>query len=638
MCGIAGILDSTGRGLDEAVRRMTLSLTHRGPDDEGFYLGRGIALGHRRLSIIDIDGGTQPLYNEDRSMCIVYNGEVYNHGELKAELTGLGHTFRTKTDTEAILHAYEQWGSQCVKRFNGMFAFAIWDERKKTLFMARDRLGIKPLFYCSYGGKFVFASEIKAILTDAAFKRAINKEALASYFSFSYILPPLTIFENIKKLEPGHTMTHREGRARIEKYWDLDFTTDYKKSEDDFIHESMELLEDAVKMRLMSDVPLGAFLSGGIDSSAIVALMEAGKGGTNTFTIGFGGETGAFDDERKYARLVAARYNTRHRELEVRPELEEILDSVITAFDEPFADDATIPSYHVSRMAARDVKVILSGLGGDEDYCGYERYLGFQISKLYRKVPGILRDKFIKKIIERLPEASGGGNRITHMKRFVRAASVEAPERYLGFVNRLGGRGADGFFNSGGSTYADAVEAARERFLTSFNAPDIEDPLNRVFYCDMKNYLPEDILACTDRISMSHSLEVRVPFLDHRLVEYAAAIPPELKLKGFKKKYLLKKAVAGLIPQEVITHKKQGFVGPMSKWLQNDLKEYVLKKLSPESLASHGLLNPVAVKTILDEHFAARENNDTLIWSMLVFQRWFELYMDGAGARVPLTI
>lgn len=633
MCGIAGIYYPERKDTDElsaSIKRMTSCLSRRGPDDDGYYIGGKAALGHRRLSIIDLKTGRQPIFNEDKSKCIVYNGEVFNYQELRDELIKDGHRFSTKTDTETILHGYEQWGEECVNRLRGMFAFCILDCKDESMFIARDRLGIKPLFYSSYNGKFAFASEMKSILSDTNFNRIIEDESLASYFIFSYIPAPLSIFKNIQKLLPGHTLTFKDGKINIKKYWDIVYKPDRQKKEKDFINESMGLLRESVRLRLISDVPLGAFLSGGIDSSTVVALMSAENNTkVNSFTIGFGKNIGGFDDERKYARLVAERYNTNHREYEVSPVMDGLIDRIVESFDEPFADDATIPTYFISKMARENVKVILSGLGGDEDFCGYERYLGFHISHIYNKAPQILREGFIKKMIEKIPEFSSMGNRVNHLKRFVRSSSSDIGHRYLGYVTKLNERYRGSFFSSGHGDLTEAFDSSRKRFLKNFDSPNADEPLNKIFYCDVKTYLPDDILACTDRLSMYHSLEVRVPFLDHKLMEYCATIPPELKIKGFHKKYLLKKAVAPLLPSQVISHKKQGFVGPMSWWLKRDLKEVSLDWLSERNLKRHDILNSKTINNILTEHFSGRENNDTLIWSLLVFQKWFDMYMGG---------
>jgi asparagine synthase (glutamine-hydrolysing) len=632
MCAIVGIFsdpkgnreDLTGR-----VAAMANSLAHRGPDDEGFFIADGVALGHRRLSIIDLATGHQPMFNEDGSVCIVFNGEVYNYAQVKEELSAKGHRFATNSDTETIVHAYEEWGPACVHRLRGMFTFGIWDDREKKLFIARDRLGKKPLFYADYAGQFVFASEMKAILTDPNFDRSMDEEALAAYFLFSYIPAPLTIFKNIRKLPPGHTLTVQNGQVTIERYWDIAFEPDHRKTESQFIDEFQHLLDEAVRIRLISDVPLGAFLSGGIDSSTVVALMHRhSREPVKTFTIGFGGTTGGFDDERRYARLVAERYHTEHHEHEVLPQVESLLDGIVTAFDEPFADDSTIPSHYVCKMARENVTVALSGLGGDEAFAGYERYLGFKIGQLYNRIPGWIREHLILKLVERMPETASGSNRINHLKRFVRSAVGDVGHQYLGFVTKLPRHYKNLFFADDCSRYREAGAAAEQRFLDIFNADNAEDPLNKVFYCDLKTYLPEDILACTDRMSMWNSLEVRAPFVDHQLLEYCATIPPGLKMKWFQKKYLLKQGVASLLPAEVLKHRKQGFVGPMTTWLQTDLKALTLRKLSAENLSKHGLFNQTTIQTILEDHFSRREINDTLIWSLLIFQTWFDLYLN----------
>lgn len=632
MCGIAGLYTENKKDSAEmhrSIREMTSCLEHRGPDEYGYYVGDNIALGHRRLSIIDLKTGKQPIFNENKSMCIIYNGEIYNYQSIKSELIRMGHHFSTNSDTETILHAYEEWGEECIKKLRGMFAFAIWDSQKETLFLARDRLGIKPLFYSRYNGRFVFSSEMKSILADPHFERTIDEEALSSYFTFSYIPAPLTIYKNIKKLLPGHFLIFKNGQATIKQYWDLFFEPNRQKKESDFIHEFMELLKEAVKIRLMSEVPLGAFLSGGIDSSTVVALMSnESYEPVNTFTIGFGGNTGGFDDERKYARLVAERYSANHKEYEVLPNFEELIDELVESFDEPFADDAAIPSYFVCKMARENVTVALSGLGGDEIFGGYERYFGFQVSHVYNKIPEIIREKIIKRLIEKMPESSSGSYKVNHMKRFVRTSSANYDKRYFGFVSKINKWHKDSFFSENGKCYDEAFDSVEKRFLEIFNSANADDPLNKVFYCDIKTYLPEDILACTDRLSMQHSLEVRVPFLDHKLVEYCATIPPEMKMKWFRKKYLLKKGVANLLPGSVLNHKKQGFVGPMTRWLQTDLKELTLKKLSKKNLKKHDIFNYKTIENILTEHYSGREINDTLIWSLLIFQTWFDLYME----------
>jgi asparagine synthase (glutamine-hydrolysing) len=630
MCGIFGIV---GKKIDEAhLKKATDLMAHRGPNDSGFFIEDGVGLGHRRLSIIDLEGGHQPMYNEDGALCIVFNGEIYNFPELYERLVLKKHRFKTRSDTETILHAYEEWGEDCVDHLRGMFAFAIWNRKEKKLFVARDRFGIKPLFYAEHGGTFYFASEMKAILADPAIRREMDEVALACYFSLSYIPDSMTIFKGIRKLLPGHTLTWLEGQVVIRKYWDIEYVPDRGKSEDFFINRFMELFQESVRIHLISDVPLGAFLSGGIDSSAVVAFMSmVTDRPVNTFCMGFGGAAGGYLDEREYARKVAAKYKANHREYEVLPDPEGLLEKIVRSFDEPFADDSTIPSYFVCKIARENVTVSESGLGGDEAFAGYERYLGFKARGLYGKLPYVVREGLIRRFVENLPERSDGHYTVNHMKRFVRSSSLDDGNAYYGYLSILNpGIQKSFFFDS--SKFGKYLEVARELILDYFRFVPLEDDrdtLNRAFYCDIKTYLPEDILAVTDRMSMYHALEVRVPFLDHPLMEFCATIPPEMKMKWFRKKYLLKKAVRNILPAEVIDHRKQGFVGPMAQWLKNDLRAYTAEALAEKNLKKHGLLNHETIKNILNEHFSGREIHDTLIWSLLVFQKWFDLYMDG---------
>ena len=632
MCGIFGIVSPTV--VRQQLEVSTNTLSHRGPNDSGFFVGEGIGLGHRRLSIIDLEGGHQPIFNEDGSKCIIFNGEIYNFMELKDHLLLKGHQFSTRSDTETILHAYEEWGESCVEHFRGMFAFAIWDLKGKTLFLARDRLGIKPLFYGEHNGIFYFASEMKAILADSEFRREIDELALTNYFTLSYIPAPLTIFIDIKKLLPGHTLTYRDGKIQIRKYWDLSFEPDRSKKEDYFIERFMELLQEAVKMRLISEVPLGAFLSGGIDSSTVVALMSGvSESPVKTFSIGFGGNIGGYLDERKYAKLVADRYKTDHEEYEVFPSPEGLIEKIVLAFDEPFADDSAIPSFFVCKIARENVTVALSGLGGDEVFAGYERYLGFKLGQDYKKFPSFFREDFVRKFVENLRERRDGHYTVNHMKRFVRSASLRPDLAYFGYLSKMNSNIKGSFFSEP-DRFEKHFQSCQDLVLSYFNSSNISngsDSLNRAFYCDIKTYLPEDILAVTDRMSMHHGLEVRVPFLDHKFMEFCATIPWEMKMRWFRKKSLLKKAVRNLLPRDVIKHRKQGFVGPMAQWLKKDLKPYVLETLSKKNLKTHDLFNYNTVQTILEEHFSGKEIHDTLIWSMVIFQTWFDLYMEPHG-------
>jgi len=636
MCGIFGIVS---RKIDEShLKKATDLLAHRGPNASGFFVEDGVGLGHRRLSIIDLEGGHQPMFNEDESLCIVFNGEIYNFPMLHDDLVARGHRFKTRSDTETILYAYEEWGEDCVQHLRGMFAFAIWDRRAKKLFVARDRFGIKPLFYAERGSTFYFASEMKAILADSTVRQEMDETALACYFSLSYIPGSMTIYKSIRKLLPGHTLSWQNGRVSIRKYWDIAYEPDRSKGEDFFINRFMDLFQESIRLHLISDVPLGAFLSGGIDSSAVVAMMSmVTDRPVNTFCMGFGGDSGGYLDERRYARLVADRYKTNHKEYEILPEADGLLDKIVRCFDEPFADDSTIPSYFVCKIAKENVTVAESGLGGDEAFAGYERYLGFRARAHYAKLPLVVRERLIRRFVDGLTERSDGHYTVNHMKRFVRSSSQDDGNAYYGYLSRLN-PSIQGSLFSDALRFRKYLEAPRELILGHFSCISIEDErdaLNKVFYCDVKTYLPEDILAVTDRMSMYHALEVRVPFLDHPLMEFCATIPPEMKMKWFRKKYLLKKAVRTILPAEVIDHRKQGFVGPMTQWLKNDLRAYAADTLSEKNLKKHGLLNHATIKNILDEHFSGREIHDTLIWSLLVFQKWFDLYMNGEKSTGP---
>jgi asparagine synthase (glutamine-hydrolysing) len=629
MCGIVGLtsLNKPGFPLEKAMQ----ALQHRGPDDSGSYADDTVSLGQTRLSIIDLAGGGQPMSNEDGSKCIIFNGEIYNFQALRRELEQHGHRFQTRSDTETILHGYEQWGTDCLQRLQGMFAFAVWDKNQKRLFLARDRLGIKPLFFAEHQGSLYFASEMKAILADPRFPREMNESALAAYFSLSYIPAPQTVFKQISKLLPGHYLIWQDGRTHIHQYWDLRFAPDYSLSEDDCLQTIAELLEDAVKQRLMSEVPLGCFLSGGIDSGAVVALMSGLLDDpVTTFCMGFGGQAGGYLDERGYARMVADRYRTDHHEFEVRPEFEGLMDTIVQAFDEPFADDSTIPSYFVCQLAREKATVALSGLGGDEAFAGYERYLGLRLRGVYQRwVPKGLKT-VLNRLAESLPERADGHYTINHLKRFTRSAAATPDTAYAGFLSILRPDLQRRLF-SDNSSISDRVSACNDHLSSLFNSSQITngaDVLNRGLYTDFKTYLPEDILAVTDRMSMQHSLEVRVPFLDHRLVEFCATIPPGMKLKGLKKKALLKQWAKAHLPKEVIRHRKQGFVGPMTQWLKTDLKPMTETVLAPANLKQHGLFKEATVRRILDQHASGRENHDTLIWALVMFQRWFELYMQ----------
>lgn len=624
MCGIFGCVSLQKAGID--YKKFTNTLFHRGPDDSGFYTDDYIDMGHRRLSIIDVEGGHQPILNQNNDMAIIFNGEIYNYQELRRELQEKGYVFTTHGDTETILHAYAEWGENCVLRLNGMFSFAIWNKTSKKLFLARDRLGIKPLFYCYHNDSLYFSSEIKAITADTTIRLQINDTALAGFFTLSYIPAPYTIYKNIHKLLPGHTLTWSDGRYSIKKYWDIHFIPDRSKTEMYYMDGILEHFRKSVKSHMISDVPIGAFLSGGVDSSAVVAFMsKSATSPVNTFCIGFGGTKGGYLDERVYAEMVAKKFSTRHKQLEVTPSLYGILDKIINAFDEPFADDSSIPSYFVSKIAQENVKVVLSGLGGDELFAGYERYLGFRLQSIYNNVPYFIRKNIISKLVDRLPERSDGHYTINHMKRFARGGLLEPDKCYLSYISILSDDIRSRLF-ADRSRFNDNYNTCAELMMGYFNSDNVhgrKDSLDRALYCDIKTYLPDDILALSDRVSMQHSLEVRVPFIDHEFMEFCATIPPEIRLKGFKKKYLLKKALSEILPKEVINHRKQGFVGPTASWMKSDLKQVIIDSLSRKELDKHGYIQYDTVSRILDEHFSGKQLHDKLIWSLLIYQKWF---------------
>jgi asparagine synthase (glutamine-hydrolysing) len=628
MCGICGIYNFRDSGVVDMrlLRVMNNTMRHRGPNDEGYFNKTNIGLAMRRLSIIDVAGGRQPIPNENKTKWIVFNGEIYNYRELRQVLSERGHSFSTNSDTEAILHLYEDFGDNCVNYLRGMFAFAIWDSTAETLFIARDRIGIKPLFYSIVGNKTaIFASEIKALLAYPEIDKDIDLQALDAFFTYSYIPAPLSIFKGIRKLPPAHVMKINQHEVSIKKYWDLYFQPDHSKTESYFTERFEEIFADSVKMRLLSEVPLGAFLSGGIDSGMIVAQMARFMTDSpHTFTVGFTGDTGAYLDERPYARMIAQKYACNHTEIEVKPNINEVLDEIVDAFDEPFADDSVVPSYYICKSSKKVATVVLTGLGGDELFAGYERYLGFQLSLLYDYVPSLVSRRIISPLIELLPEQKNGSNFINHMKRFIRASHLPLPIRYAHYISLLGPETRKKLFSSCISGKID-FSGTLDIMTTFFNSSDnAEQPLDRIFYQDIKTYLPDDILTLTDRVGMQHSQELRVPFTDHVLMEFCATIPAEMKIKKLEKKYLLKKSARKFIPSPVLSHRKQGFSSPLAQWFKTDLKPLCAELLSKEKIENHGVLNWEFVKTILSRHQDRRELYDKLIFSIIMFQKWYE--------------
>lgn len=626
MCGICGFVgDGTSLSRENLVR-MNRAIAHRGPDDEGYLSEPGVGLGMRRLSILDLEGGHQPMSNEDGSVVVVFNGEIYNYRSLRSDLLSRGHVFRTESDTEVLAHLYEDHGKDMVRHLRGMFAFAVWDRPQRTLLLARDRLGIKPLYYARHAGSLIFASEIKAILQAGIVPTDLDWQAIDAYLAFTYIPAPHTIYSSVVKLRPGHLLVYRDGHCLEEQYWDVRFNgAGDGASEADWSRRIEDKLRDAVQSHMISDVPLGAFLSGGIDSSLVVSMMaKATDRPVQTFTMGFSGAQLALRDERPYARMLGDVYPLEFNDFTVEPDFRGILDEMLSAFDEPFADDSMIPTYYISKLTRQKVKVALSGLGGDELFGGYHRYRGLLLSSYADRVPRGIRSNVINPLVQTLPETRGGGDRIDHMKRFWRFSSLSPDQRYLGYVSSLD-------VDQRKRLYLDSMrrridfDATTSVITGPFNTCESEDLLDRAFYTDLKTYLPDDILALSDRLSMWHSLEVRVPLIDHELVELAATLPSRYKVRPRTTKWLLKKIAAGALPAEIIHHRKQGFESPMASWLRLELGEFARDTLNDPVVADMGLFDPKEIRRLLDEHRTGRRKNNKILFSLMILFRWIRL-------------
>jgi asparagine synthase (glutamine-hydrolysing) len=571
MCGICGVVYSERDRLppEGLLPRMTRILAHRGPDDQGLVEEGGVGLGHQRLSIIDLSpAGRQPLANEDGSLLIVYNGEIYNYRQLREDLLRRGHTFRSRTDTETILHLYEEMGTDCLRELRGMFAFAIWDRRRRRLFLARDRLGQKPLVWAEYDGGFYFASELKSILQAEGFPRDVDREALHDYLTYEYVPAPRTIFSRIHKLPAGHHLVWEGGKSDITRYWDLSYEPKLRfGSFHDYRERFVEIFRESVKLRLVSDVPLGAFLSGGLDSSAVVAMMSLeGAAPVRTFSIGFSEK---HYDEVRFARQVAERYGTEHREMVVEPSALEVLPKIIWHYNEPFADPSSVPTFYVSQLTRRHVTVALSGDGGDEAFAGYERYLPSWRSGPYFRLPRFVREQMIRGLAEALPASPRPRSFTSRLKRFTASVDSSRERQYVRSV---------GFFSNHlkRDIYAPEFASAMEgndslRFIEElYESAMASNFLDRTLSVDVHSYLPDDILVKVDIASMANSLETRSPFLDHVLMEFAARCPADIKMRGSDGKYLVKKGMEDYLPGEVIGRKKMGFGMPVAEWFRED--------------------------------------------------------------------
>ena len=637
MCGICGKINFSSEPVESSIiNNMCSALSHRGPNDRGIYTNNEMGLGHVRLSIIDLSpAGHQPMSNENKQIWIVFNGEIYNYKDLKAELEMKGHKFNSNTDTEVIIHLYEEYGRDCVTKLNGMFAFAIWDESKKEMFLARDRVGIKPLFYFFDNEKLVFGSEIKSILQDESVKREIDLQALHDYLTFLYVPAPNTIFKKIKKLLPGHILICKGRNITVKKYWDLNYDQESEiKSEDYYAEGLLELLKKSIKRRLISDVPLGAFLSGGIDSSAIVGLMsKLMNEPVKTFSIGF--RSAGYHDERKYAMQIADMFKTEHHELEVEPDAVELLPKLVYHFDEPFADSSAVPIYLVSKMAKEYVTVILSGTGGDDILGGYRRYFADRLAEYYLKVPGFVNN-LIHKIVNELPvsRTSIGGEYLLLMKKFIDCAPLAPEIRYISLVSFFSEDMKKQLYFDNSNDQTRSLNILKSYFANVHT----KEFLNKTLYVDLKTYVPDDLLVKEDRMTMAVGLEGRVPFLDHELIEFAATIPSNLKLKGFTTKYILKKSLANLLPKNIINRRKHGFAVPIGEWLKKDLKDFSRQILLESRTRQRGYFNHKYVEELLRRHQSGKQDFSQHLWSLLILELWHRVFIDSSKVVEPESI
>jgi len=626
VCGIAGIVRADEAPVDrELLGRMNEAIRHRGPDEDGFYLSDGVGLAMRRLSIIDLKSGQQPIHNRDQTAWIVFNGEIYNYRELRAELEKRGHQFYTDSDTEAIIHAYDEYGTDCPKYLRGMFALAIWDTRTKSLFLARDRVGKKPLLYAQVDGQLIFGSEFSALLLHPEVSRDIDFEAIHYYLSFICVPAPLTAYRAIRKLEPGHWLLWKNGEVRIERYWQLDFSQKLRISEQEAGERVVDLLREAVRVRLMSEVPLGAFLSGGIDSSAVVALMaQESSERVKTFSIGF--EEQDFS-ELHHARRVAEHVGADHHEFIVRPDALEVLPLLVEHYGEPFADSSAIPTYYVARETRAYVTVALNGDGGDECFAGYDRYAGMSVAEKYGAIPSVIRDGVIGNVVKALPGFDAHPNPIRRVKRFVAGASKPRVERYLRWMSA---------FNEDHKRdlYTDHFRHETARFDIAnvfrpwFEKANGSGVIDAALLTDTMTYLPNDLLVKMDIASMAVSLEARSPFLDHHVMELAASLPEKFKLRGLTKKYLLKKVLNKLVPTENLTRSKMGFGVPIGHWFRSAMEPFMRETLLSERASGRGLFKPEIVRQFLDRHVNGQNDHTHRLWSLLMLELWFQRFID----------
>jgi asparagine synthase (glutamine-hydrolysing) len=624
MCGICGVFDFSGNLVDrQFVQRMGDRIQHRGPDGAGYYVSGSVGLGNRRLSIIDLEGGQQPQANEDESIQVVFNGEIYNFIELREELVKKGHVFKTRSDTEVIVHAYEEWGDECPKRFNGMFAFALWDSNRRRLLLARDHLGVKPLYYTQIGTRLLFASEIKALLTDPECPREVDLQALGQLFTLRYVPSPSTLFEGIRKLPPAHRMIVGAEGIRIERYWD--WTPEIRASVDEsaLVEEYQALVEDAVRLQMRSDVPVGLFLSSGIDSGSLLAIMsKLSNQAVRTFTIGF--EYGEDSNETDDARELAKMFGSDHSERVIGPaDYEKYYQRYLWDLEEPVGNETAAAFYFVSLITSQKVKVALTGQGADEPWAGYGRYLGVKLSTLYSRLPQVLTKDVLSRVGERwvkheqLKRGLIGLYEKDVLARLVNVYSFFSPamkeQLYQPWLRE--------HISANGAEARKALQDLQGRVKNL-------DPLTQVLYLDTRTNLPDDLLMVGDKTSMANSLEVRVPFLDYRLVEFIETLPPNLKIRGIQGKYLHKKAVEKWLPKKVVYRKKKGFANPIDKWLRQSMRPFVDECLLSKDAAVNRYFNPEFVRDTLEKHEQNQEQYRRHIYLLLSFELWHRQFIS----------
>ena len=626
MCGITGFVRNDGKPADEALLAcMNEAILHRGPDEDGFYVNGSVGLAMRRLAIIDLKGGQQPIHNQDRTAWIVFNGEIYNYLELREKLEKLGHTFYTNSDTEAIVHAYDQYGADCPNHLRGMFAFAIWNERDQELFLARDRVGKKPLLYSLVNGQLIFASEFSAMLLHPEVSREIEPEALDYYLSFMCIPAPLTAYRAIRKLEPGHWLRWRKGEIEIQRYWQPDFTKKLAIDEEEAGERTVEILRDAVRVRLMSEVPLGAFLSGGIDSSAVVALMaQESSERVKTFSIGFDEQDFS---ELHHARRIAEHVGADHHEFIVRPDAVEVLPMLVEHYGEPYADSSAVPTYYVAKETRKHVTVALNGDGGDESFAGYERYVAMGLTEKYRRVPSFLRESVIKETINLIPTSPTKRSMARSVKRLLDGVSRPRVDRYTHWVSVFNDETKKPLYSP---FFREQTLRADPAGLlgTWFKRANGIGIIDAMLLTDQMTYLPNDLLVKVDIATMAVSLEARSPFLDHHVIEFAASLPQNLKLRRLTTKYLLKKVLRKLLPSENLNRRKMGFGVPIGHWFRGKMQPFLREVILSDKALRRGLFQPETVRQLVELHTRGERDYSHQLWTLLMLELWFNRFID----------